>query len=93
MKIFYISYWRQHKNETLIIKSAKNIDDLYVLLSLEYPEIEILIHEYNFNYINNITHHTAAAFPIDNPSIANALSPAHFNRDFFFILTSVEANI
>ena len=86
---YYLIHWKRSGTEELLNKDAFNIDHLISQLAIEFPDEEILIHNHNFHYVTHISHCLAAGYPIYIPSIAEALKPAHFNRDFFYILGTI----
>ena len=91
MRKYYLSYWKDHgAKEIFVVKEAKDHRDLYYKLCNEFfnEDDEVLLNGFNFSYRSNMDHYLAAGYPIEEykPSITEALKPAHFNRNFFYIL-------
>ena len=85
MKEYYLTHWFDHGQELLVVRQAKDILSLYDLLLKEFDE-EVLINGFNYNYITIASHFAGAGFPITEPSLKINLSPAHINKNFFYIL-------
>ena len=88
MKQYYLSFW-EHGNETLIKMKAIDNKNLHEKLVQYFPDLdEILLDGFNFNYTKNKTHWFASGTIsiMDEISISNAVAPAHFNPNFFYII-------
>ncbi|HPR92055.1 MAG TPA: hypothetical protein PLR64_02260 [Candidatus Dojkabacteria bacterium] len=92
MRTYYIIKWEDHGKETSLSREAVDIYDLLCKLQEEFGE-EILIHSHNYNYISNFSHALAAGYAhetLQYITIEQAISPAHINKDFFYILGYIE---
>jgi len=84
MKTYCLSYWGRSWGNKYIEMEADNKEDLYNKLCEEYSDVSL--HSYNYTYITHILHCNAAGYPVENITVEEAVSPAHFNKDFFYIL-------
>ena len=92
MRTYYIIKWESNGKETPFSVEASDFIELYDKLEAEYGE-EILLHGYTYNYISNFSHYLAAGFQeqaLQHLTIEEAVSPAHINKDFFYILGYTE---
>lgn len=93
MRKYYLIFW-DFDNESLIEIFATDIQNLYNNLVQQFPNLdEILLNKFNYNYISNSSHWFSAGYissmasqTLNDISISKALSPAHFNKSFFYIL-------
>lgn len=92
MKEYFLSKWTK-QGETFMSINAIDEKDLYDKISEKFPNEEILINGYNFNYITHGSHCLAAGYLriVDfNITISESKNPAHFNPDFFYVIGTYE---
>ncbi len=80
-------YLRKFRDNSFHEIEAKDKEELYKILK-ERDGDEVRINGWNYDFITHHQHHLLAGYPVEYLTIEKAVSPAHFNLDFYFILLS-----
>ena len=90
-----VIHWDKSIVDQFIVSLPTNdLKSLYDYLAEKYPEKDVKLEKYNFNYISNFSHYAAGGWALSMDYKSNeeqymaGRGPAHFNPEYFHAVVS-----